>query len=49
VASLKGSYELPEVSSDLADDGDEWEVKISIKEENPAGIKSRYEKPLLRQ
>lgn len=49
VASLKGTYELPEVSSDVDDDGEEWEVKLSVKEEQPAGIKSRYETPLLRK
>jgi len=49
VASLKGTYELPEVSSDIDDDGEEWEVKLSIKEEKPAGMKARYENPLLRK
>jgi len=49
VASLKGSYELPEVSSDIEDDGEQWEVRPSIKEETPAGIKSRYESTLIRK
>lgn len=49
VASLKGTYELPEVSSDIDDDGELWEVKPSIKEETPTGIKARYEQPLIRK
>jgi activator of HSP90 ATPase len=49
VASLKGTYELPEVSSDMDDDGEQWEVKASIKEENPAGVKSRYEQIVKKQ
>lgn len=49
VASLKGTYELPEVSSDIDDDGDVWEVRPSVKEENPAGIKARYEATLIRK
>jgi activator of HSP90 ATPase len=49
VASLKGTYELPEVSSDMEDDGEQWEVRPSIKEEMPPGIKSRYEAQLIRK
>lgn len=49
VASMKGTYELPEVSSDIEDDGEQWEVRPSIKEETPTGIKSRYEGTLLRK
>lgn len=49
VASMKGSYELPEVSSDIDDDGDVWEVRPSVKEEQPAGIKARYEATLIRK
>jgi len=49
IASMKGTYELPEVSSDIEDDGEQWEVRPSIKEETPAGIKSRYESTLLRK
>lgn len=33
VASMKGTFELPEVSSDIDDDGEVWEVRPSIKEE----------------
>ena len=33
VASMKGQFELPEVSNDIDDDGDEWEVRPSIKED----------------
>lgn len=49
VASMKGTYELPEVSNDIDDDGDEWEVKPSIKEDYPAGVKARYESSLIRK
>ena len=33
VANLKGTYELPEVSNDVADDGEEWEVRSTVKED----------------
>lgn len=33
VANLKGSYELPEVSNDVADDGEDWEVRSTVKED----------------
>lgn len=33
VGSMKGTYELPEVSNDIDDDGDEWEIKTSIKDD----------------
>ena len=49
VASMKGTYELPEVSSDIDDDGEVWEVRPSIKEEKPAGIKARYEATIIRK
>ena len=42
VASMKGQYELPEVSNDIDDDGEEWEVRTQIKEDS-ANLKSRYE------
>lgn len=42
VAAMKGTYELPEVSNDIEDDGDEWEVKTQIKEDS-ANLKARYE------
>lgn len=42
VASMKGTYELPEISSDIDDEGDEWEIKPIIKED-PQNLKSRYE------
>lgn len=42
VGIIKGQYELPEVSSDIADDGDDWEVKFSIKEDS-GNLRSRYE------
>ena len=30
---MKGQYELPEISSDIDDDGEEWEIRPSIKED----------------
>ncbi len=45
---MKGQYELPEVSSDIDDDGDEWEVKPSIKED-PQNLKARYEATIIRK
>jgi|LauGreDrversion4_2_1035121.scaffolds.fasta_scaffold486773_1 hypothetical protein len=30
---MKGSYECPEISSDIADEGDEWEIKAAVKED----------------
>ena len=48
VASMKGQYELPEVSNDIDDDGDEWEVRPSIKED-PQNLKSRYEATIIRK
>ena len=32
VAQMKGSYECPEISNDIADEGDDWEIKASVKE-----------------
>lgn len=31
IGTIKGEYEMPEISSDIDDDGDEWEIKSSIK------------------
>lgn len=33
VGIIKGEYELPEISNDIDDDGDEWEVKPSVTED----------------
>jgi hypothetical protein len=30
IASIEGEYELPEISSDILDDGDEWEIRCQI-------------------
>lgn len=30
VGSIEGEYELPEVSNDVLDDGEEWEVRCQI-------------------
>ena len=35
--------------NDIDDDCEEWEIKLSVKEEKPAGLKARYENPLLRK
>ena len=45
---MKGQYELPEVSNDIDDDGEDWEVKPSIKEDL-SNVKSRYEAPIIRK
>ncbi len=42
IASMKGSYECPEISSDIDDDGDEWEIKATIKED-PQFMKARFD------
>lgn len=39
---MKGQYELPEISNDIDDDGDEWEVKTQIKEDT-GNLKGRFE------
>lgn len=33
VNTVTGTYELPEVSNDIDDDGDEWEIRTSIVED----------------
>lgn len=45
---MKGQYELPEVSSDIDDDGDEWEVRSSVKED-PYNVRARYEATIIRK
>ena len=42
VAQMKGEYELPEISNDVEDDGEEWEIRTAIKEDK-ANLKGRYE------
>jgi len=39
---LKGTYELPEVSNDIADDGEEWEIRTTVKEDK-AQMKARFD------
>jgi activator of HSP90 ATPase len=48
VASMKGQYELPEVSSDIDDEGDEWEVRPSINKD-PQNLKAKYEATIIRK
>ena len=42
VGKIKGQYECPEISSDIDDDGDEWEVRPSVKED-PGNLKQRFD------
>ena len=30
VGTIKGEYESPEISNDILDDGDDWEIKPSV-------------------
>lgn len=48
VASMKGSYECPEISSDIADEGDDWEIKPTVKED-PQFMKARNENMIRKQ
>jgi hypothetical protein len=45
---MKGQYELPEVSSDIDDDREEWEVRPSI-QKDPQNLKARYEATIIRK
>ena len=42
VGIIKGEYELPEVSNDIDDDGDDWEIKTSFKEDK-SNLKARFD------
>lgn len=42
IGKLKGSYELPEISSDIDDSGDEYEVRSSVKEDS-GKLKERFD------
>ena len=42
VGLVKGTYEMPEISSDMEDDGEEWEVKLSVKEDE-GKVRARVE------
>lgn len=33
VGIIKGEYELPEVSNDIEDDGEDWEIKSTVMED----------------
>lgn len=30
VGNIQGTYEMPEISNDIDDDGDEWEIRTSV-------------------
>jgi len=45
VGKLQGEYELPEVSNDIADDGEDWEVKVSFGEDKDK-MKGRLEQTI---
>jgi hypothetical protein len=42
IGTVKGTYEMPEISSDIDDEGDEYEVRSSIKED-PGKLKDRFD------
>lgn len=42
VGKMKGEYEMPEVSSDIDDDGEDWEIKTTFKQDE-GKLKSRFE------
>ena len=42
VGKLKGEYEFPEISSDIDDDGEDWEVRTSFKQDE-GNLKSRFD------
>ena len=42
VGSLKGDYELPEISNDIDDDGEDYEVRVTFGEDK-SNLKSRFE------
>ena len=42
IGTLKGTYELPEISSDIDDSGDDYEIRTSIKED-PNKLKDRFD------
>ena len=37
---MKGTFECPEISNDIADEGDDWEIKAAVKED-PQLMKAR--------
>ena len=42
IGSIEGEYFLPEISSDILDDGDEWDVQCSIKSGDDSLKKTLY-------
>mmetsp|Transcript_36875 Transcript_36875/g.27270 ORF Transcript_36875/g.27270 Transcript_36875/m.27270 type:complete len:118 (+) Transcript_36875:520-873(+) len=42
LGKLAGEFDLPEISNDVLDDGEEWEVRVSFGEDK-AGLKGRLE------
>ncbi len=41
IGQMKGDYDLPEVSNDIDDDGEEYEVKINVTEDS-SKLKARF-------
>jgi activator of HSP90 ATPase len=42
VGSISGEYFMPEISNDMLDDEEEWEVNCSIKEGDETLVKTLY-------
>ena len=43
IGSITGEYIMPEISNDILDDGDEWEVDCSIKGGEESLVKTLYQ------
>ena len=42
IGTVKGTYELPEISNDIDDDGEDYEVRPTVKED-PGKLKDRFD------
>lgn len=42
IGKVKGTYELPEISNDIDDDGEDYEIRSSVKED-PGKLKDRFD------
>jgi activator of HSP90 ATPase len=42
VGKILGEYDMPEISNDIDDDGDDWEVRSSVKEDK-GNLKARFD------
>lgn len=40
IGSVEGEFNLPEISSDILDDGDQWEIECRITSGDEALVKS---------